>query len=204
MICSCFRKSILDGQQSFQVGASWTDLGCSLFRRLILDKFTCLMQSLSIYARLFARALGGTEAESILLNSLLRLSSTTPSAITYSSNRLAITYPSAALQRTVHLVTASSGYSGHHSDKTECLTQSRQRTSSLLESKSNVFGDDAFFVAKHRLGDFLGRWCRRRRDSFSLSIFRCRWRCWELARTRHRPIIVFQFINERLQISDRQ
>lgn len=116
------------------------------------------MQSLSIYARLFARALGGTEAESILLNSLLRLSSTTPSAITYSSNRLAITYPSAALQRTVHLVSASSGYSGHHSDKTECLTRDRP--------KSNVFGDDAFFVAKHRLGDFLGKCCRRRRDSF--------------------------------------
>ena len=141
-------------------------LGCSLSVRLILAKLTCLMQSLSIYARLFARALGGTEAESILLNSLLRLSSTTPSAITYSSNRLAITYPSAALQRTVHLVTASSGYSGHHSDKTACLTRSRQRTPSSLEPKSNVFGDDAFFVAKHRLGDFLGRWRRRRRDSF--------------------------------------
>jgi protein phosphatase PTC7 len=117
------------------------------------------MQSLSIYARLFARAISGTEAENILFNGLLRLSSTSTSVhITQSSNRLAITYPSSAIRRTVHLVTASSGYSSHDNDENEYLTKARQTNSSKEQrtNQTNVYGDDAFFVTKHRLGDFLG------------------------------------------------
>jgi len=115
------------------------------------------MQSLSIYARLFARAISGTETENILYNSLIRLSSssTTPVHITHSLNRLAITYPSSTIRHAVHLVSASSGYSTHDNDENECLTKTRQRSSSI-EQRTNVYGDDAFFVTKHRLGDFLG------------------------------------------------
>lgn len=98
------------------------------------------MQSLSIYARLFSRALSSTDAESIIFNSLLRLSSSCAHVI-QSSNRLAITCPSPAIRHAVHLVTASSGYSNH------CETKTNQ---------INVYGDDAFFITKHRLGDFLG------------------------------------------------
>jgi hypothetical protein len=117
------------------------------------------MQSLSVYARLFARAISGTEAENILFNSLIRLSSTSTSVhITQSSNRLAITYPSSAIRRTVHLVTASSGYSSHDNDENEYLTKQKQTSSSKEQrtNQTNVYGDDAFFVTKHRLGDFLG------------------------------------------------
>ena len=111
-----------------------------------------MMQSLSIYARLFARALSGTEAEHIILNRLLRLSSSSSrAAITSVANRLAITYPTAAIKRAVHLVTASSGYSGHDRN-----INSEQTLTSTLTQRDNVFGDDAFFVTKHRLGDFLG------------------------------------------------
>jgi hypothetical protein len=112
------------------------------------------MQSLSIYARLFARAISGTEAENILYNSLIRLSSSSSTAghITHSLNRLAITYPSSTIRHAVHLVSASSGYSTHDN---ECLTKTRQKSSSI-EERTNVYGDDAFFVTKHRLGDFLG------------------------------------------------
>ncbi|CAF4061315.1 unnamed protein product [Adineta steineri] len=107
------------------------------------------MQSLSVYARLFARALGGTEVENILFNSLIRLSSSSSIHITHSSNRLAITYPSSAIRRAVHLVSASSGYSNHDNDENECLLKTKQNNSSI-EHRTNVYGDDAFFITKHR------------------------------------------------------
>jgi hypothetical protein len=74
------------------------------------------MQSLAICARLVARAVSGTEAENFLYNSLLRLS--TSSSVHHSqssSNRPAIS-SSPAITRAVHLVTATSGYSGHDDD----------------------------------------------------------------------------------------
>lgn len=117
------------------------------------------MQSLSVYARLFARAINGTEAENILLNSLLRLSSSSSSVhITQTSHRLAITYPSTAIRHSVHLVTASSGYSSHENNNNEYLTKTKQKNSSIEQrtNQTNVYGDDAFFVTKHRIGDFLG------------------------------------------------
>jgi hypothetical protein len=113
------------------------------------------MQSLSVYARLFARAISGTEAENILFNSLLRLSSSSVH-ISQSSNRLAITYPSTAIRQAVHLVTASSGYSSHDNEKNDRLTKTQQKNSSTEQRTTNVYGDDAFFVTRHRLGDFLG------------------------------------------------
>ncbi|CAF1583844.1 unnamed protein product [Adineta steineri] len=119
------------------------------------DNLISIMQSLSVYARLFARALGGTEVENILFNSLIRLSSSSSIHITHSSNRLAITYPSSAIRRAVHLVSASSGYSNHDNDENECLLKTKQNNSSI-EHRTNVYGDDAFFITKHRLGDFLG------------------------------------------------
>jgi len=104
------------------------------------------MQSLSIYARLFARALSNAEAENIILNSLLRLSSSSSRpAIANVGQRLAITSPTSAINRSLHLVTVSSGYSGDE-----------RNLSSLTKHRNNVFGDDAFFVTKNRLGDFLG------------------------------------------------
>jgi hypothetical protein len=116
------------------------------------------MQSLSVYARLFARAISGTEAENILLNNLIRLSSSSSVHITHSSNRLAITYPSSAIRHAVHLVTASSGYSNHDNEENEYITQTPQKTSSIEQrtNQTNVYGDDALFITKHRLGDFLG------------------------------------------------
>ena len=121
------------------------------------------MQSLSVYARLFARAIGGSEAENILLHGLLRLSSASASTATtsttnrtQSSTRLAITRPSSAIRRAVHLVTASSGFAGRDHKKIESMRRT-QRTDSLVEQRQNVYGDDAFFVTTHRLGDFLGR-----------------------------------------------
>ena len=126
-----------------------------------LDNFTSIMQSLSVYARLFARAISGTEAENILFNSLLRLSSTSVH-ITQSPTRLAITHTSsAAIRRTVHLVTASSGYSSHDNDEEECITKTIQNSSSKEQrtNQTNVYGDDAFFITKHRIGDFLGKSC---------------------------------------------
>ncbi|CAF1088207.1 unnamed protein product [Rotaria sordida] len=116
-----------------------------------------IMQSLSVYARLFARAISSTEAEHILFNGLLRLSSSTVHT-TQTSNNLAITYPSTAIKHAVHLVTVSSGYSSHDNNEYECIIQTKRRNS-LIEQKShpsNVYGDDAFFITKHRLGDFLG------------------------------------------------
>lgn len=115
------------------------------------------MQSLSLYARLFARTISGTEAEHILFNGLLRLSSSCTHA-TQSSNRLAITYPSTAIKHAVHLVTVSSGYSSHDDNENESITKSKRKNSLIDQttSVSNVFGDDAFFITKHRLGDFLG------------------------------------------------
>jgi hypothetical protein len=122
----------------------------------ILVNFISIMQSLSVYARLFARAISGTEAENVLFNNLIRLSSSSSSVhITHSSNRLAITYPSSAIRHAVHLVTASSGYSNHDNEENEYITQTPQKTSSI-EQRTNVYGDDALFITKHRLGDFLG------------------------------------------------
>lgn len=117
------------------------------------------MQSLSIYARLFARAISSTEAEHILLNGLLRLSSSS-AHIAQTSNRLAITYPSSTIKHGVHLVTVSSGYSSHDNNEYECITKAKRRNSLLEEQSSNpsnIYGDDAFFITKHRVGDFLGK-----------------------------------------------
>lgn len=123
------------------------------------------MQSLSVYARLFARAISGTEAENILFNGLIRLSSSSSSSpaavhVTQPSHRLAITCPTSAIRRAVHLVTASSGYSNHDGDEHERLARARHAHVASDEQRSNVYGDDAFFVTKHRLGDFLGRFAR--------------------------------------------
>ncbi|CAF3307746.1 unnamed protein product [Rotaria socialis] len=121
------------------------------------NKFILIMQSLSVYARLFARVISSTEAENILFNGLLRLSSSSVH-VTQSSNSLAITCPSTAIKHAVHLVTVSSGYSSHDNNELEYITQTK-RKNSLIEQQSNssnVYGDDAFFVTRHRLGDFLG------------------------------------------------
>lgn len=115
------------------------------------------MQSLSLYARLFARAISSTEAEHILFNGLLRLSSSLVHVIP-PSNSLAITYPSTAIKHAVHLVTVSSGYSSHDNNEHEYMNKAKRRNS-LIEQQShssNVYGDDAFFVTRHRFGDFLG------------------------------------------------
>ena len=117
------------------------------------------MQSLAICARLVARAVSGTEAENFLYNSLLRLS--TSSSVHHpstSSNRPAIC-SSAAVTRAVHLVTASSGYSGHKDDDEHWKQLRKHRRNSAKfqrAAKENLYGDDAFFIAKNRLGDFLG------------------------------------------------
>jgi protein phosphatase PTC7 len=123
------------------------------------------MHSLTICARLVARAVSGTEAENLLYNSLLRLAQTSSSVHQNQPNhRLALstsTLPSAAITRAVHLVTASSGYSGHdddheHLSKTSSTTTTPQNSSrERRTSQSNVYGDDAFFITKHRIGDFL-------------------------------------------------
>jgi len=116
------------------------------------------MQSLAICARLVARAVSGTEAENFLYNNLLRLS--TSSSIHHpqsNSNRLAIS-SSPAITRAVHLVTATSGYSGHddEEDEKEHLRKKNNSPKVQRTNRSNVYGDDAFFTAKNRLGDFLG------------------------------------------------
>ena len=147
----------------------------------MLDNFLSkIMQSLSVYARLFARAFGGTEAENILYNSLIRLSSSTSLHLNQTSTRLAITYPSSAIRNAVHLVTASSGYSNQ--DKDEIDQRMKRRSSHASKdqrtNQSNVYGDDAFFVTKHRLGDFLGKFCFSflRNTSFrSIQVLRMVW-----------------------------
>lgn len=120
------------------------------------------MHSLAICARLVARAVSGTEAENFLYNSLLRLS--TSSSVHHPqspSNRLAIS-SSPAITRAVHLVTATSGYSGHDDDddidENDKGHLRKKKNSSKIQrtNRSNVYGDDAFFIAKNRLGDFLG------------------------------------------------
>jgi protein phosphatase PTC7 len=117
------------------------------------------MQSLAICARLVARAVSGTEAENFLYNSLLRLS--TSSSVHHpqsSSNRPAIS-SSPAITRAVHLVTATSGYSGHDDDDEDDkghLRKKKNSTKIQRTNRTNVYGDDAFFIAKNRLGDFLG------------------------------------------------
>ena len=117
------------------------------------------MQSLAICARLVARAVSGTEAENFLYNSLLRLS--TSSSVHHpqsSANRLPIS-SSPAVTRAVHLVTATSGYSGHDDDEDEKGHLNKNKTSPKIQraNRSNVYGDDAFFIAKNRHGDFLGK-----------------------------------------------
>ena len=112
------------------------------------------MQSLTVCARLVARAISGTEAENFLYNSLLRLSTSSP--IHNSSNRPAIS-SSPAITRAVHLVTATSGYSGHDDDDEEHLSKHKNSPKIQRTNRSNVYGDDAFFIAKNRLGDFLGK-----------------------------------------------
>ena len=116
------------------------------------------MQSLTICARLVARAVSGTEAENFLYNSLLRLSTSSSIHHPQSNHRLAIS-SSPAITRAVHLVTASSGYSGHDDEETDDMDQLKKaKNSSKVHrtNRTNVYGDDAFFVAKNRLGDFLG------------------------------------------------
>lgn len=118
------------------------------------------MQSLAICARLVARAVSGSEAENFLYNSLLRLS-TSSVHHPQSSQRLAIG-PSPPITRAVHLVTASSGYSGHDDDEDEQQlnvnkNQKKAATTFRRASRPNVYGDDAFFIVKNRLGDFLGK-----------------------------------------------
>jgi hypothetical protein len=131
------------------------------------------MQSLNICARLVARAISGTEAENFLYNSLLRLS--TSSSIHQPSNRPAIS-SSPAITRAVHLVTATSGYSGHDDDEDDKGHLSKNKNSPKIQraNRSNVYGDDAFFIAKNRLGDFLGKklFLSRNLMFFSLQ-FRC-------------------------------
>ncbi|CAF0752797.1 unnamed protein product [Didymodactylos carnosus] len=106
------------------------------------------MQSLTICARLMARAICGTEAESVLYHSILRLS--TQSSLHYIQPQRIASLP--GIKRgCVHLVTASSGYSGHHKTDTTIINESTKDLKCL-----DVYGDDAFFITKHRIGDFLG------------------------------------------------
>ncbi|CAF4552236.1 unnamed protein product [Rotaria sp. Silwood1] len=115
------------------------------------------MQSLAIYARLVARVVSGTEAENFLYNSLLRLSTSSSIHYSQSPNRPAIS-SSPAITRAVHLVTATSGYSGHDDDEDEKGHLEKKKNSPKIQrtNRSNVYGDDAFFIAKNRIGDFLG------------------------------------------------
>lgn len=116
------------------------------------------MQSLAVYARVFARALSGTEAESLLYNSLLRLSTSASVHNVQAANRPAIS-SSPSITRAVHLVTATSGYSGHDDEEDEKGHLKKKNSSSKIPraNRPNVFGDDAFFIAKSRIGDFLGK-----------------------------------------------
>ena len=154
-----FRQFMIDASHDFKVCRCKFHFELLYLKNFHIDsdKFLLIMNSLSIYARLFARAISGTEAESILLNSLLRLSSSSASALTYDSHRLAITYRSTPIKRPVHLVTASSGYSNHNPEQFRFVSSTSQVKPSI-EQRPNVFGDDAFFVAKHRVGDFLGEY----------------------------------------------
>jgi hypothetical protein len=117
------------------------------------------MQTLATCARLVSRAISGTEAENFLYNSLLRLSTSSSVHRSQSSTRRAIC-SSPVVTRAVRLVTVSSGYSGHDDDDddNEHATKHRENASTLHRTqRSNVYGDDAFFIAKNRLGDFLGK-----------------------------------------------
>ncbi|CAF3451317.1 unnamed protein product [Rotaria socialis] len=116
------------------------------------------MQSLAIYARLFTRALSGTETENFLYNSLLRLSTSASVHNSQTSNRPAISSSSPTITRAVHLVTATSGYSGHDDDEDEKENLKKKKNSPKIQrtNRANGFGDDAFFIAKSRVGDFLG------------------------------------------------
>lgn len=88
------------------------------------------MQSIAVYGRLVVRAV------------LSELTSDLPRALPWHGG-IASTQP---LRRSFHLVTAASGLSKTHST----LASSQN----LL--KPRTFGDDACFVARHKLGDVIG------------------------------------------------
>ena len=117
------------------------------------------MQSLTIYARLVARAVSGTAVEKLLYNSLLHLSTSSSIHRPQSSNLLAIS-SSPTIGRAVHLVTAASGYSGHDEDDDENEnehTRKKKKAPKIQRiHRVTVYGDDALFMTKNRLGDFLG------------------------------------------------
>ena len=88
------------------------------------------MQSIAVYGRLVVRAV------------LSELTADVPRALPWHGS-----LPSAqSLRRSFHLVTAASGISKTHST----LASSQN----LL--KPRTFGDDACFVARHKLGDVIG------------------------------------------------
>ena len=117
------------------------------------------MPSLALFARLVARAIGGTEAETLFYNSLSRLSTSSSIRHLQTLNRPAV--PSSPhITRAVRLITAASGYSGHHDDDIDNKKQYSKEAKNSPQihrmNRSNAYGDDAFFIAKNRLGDFLG------------------------------------------------
>jgi len=167
------------------------------------------MQSLTTCARLVARALSGTEAESFLYNSLIRLSTSSSIHQSPSTNSSRHTISSSpAVTRAVHLITATSGYSKYDDEEDESKGHSqKQKKSSKIQRSSlpNVFGDDAYFIAKNRLGDFLGKssnWIIE--SSFVLKLLiRCCRRCWRLARIRNRSIVILEFSHGSMSFANR-
>jgi len=110
------------------------------------------MQSLTVYGRIVVRAL------------LTELGGETP-VLAWHRDMLHGGGP--ALRRTFHLVTATAGISKLHSAAPTAASSAASRSMSVggLPMPSHpetstfverTFGDDAFFVAKHRLGDVLG------------------------------------------------
>jgi len=95
------------------------------------------MQSIAVYGRLVVRAV------------LSELTSDLPRSLPWHGSGIAATQ---SLRRSFHLVTAASGLSKTHST----LASSQN----LL--KPRTFGDDACFVARHKLGDVIGQYylCR--------------------------------------------
>ena len=89
------------------------------------------MQSIAVYGRLVVRAV------------LSELTADLPRALPWHGGVASSIQP---LRRSFHLVTAASGLSKTHST----LASSQ----SLL--KPRTFGDDACFVARHKLGDVIG------------------------------------------------
>jgi len=95
------------------------------------------MQSIAVYGRLVVRAV------------LSELTSDLPRSLPWHGSGIAATQ---SLRRSFHLVTAASGLSKTHST----LASSQN----LL--KPRTYGDDACFVARHKLGDVIGQYylCR--------------------------------------------